>query len=129
MSEITLTLSQSAIPVNSGCCPPPSLLLCILTFIIYWMPKFVGCNAMFAVKLKSHQSKLFHSYLPAWSVAQLVERLSCKQKTQVQVPAAPILFEQGGLATPCNPATWMLRSRSRRMFELLTVFVPKRYTS
>ena len=29
-----------------------------------------------------------------------------------------ILFEHGGLATPCDPATWMLRSRSRRMFEL-----------
>jgi hypothetical protein len=30
--------------------------------------------------------------LLAWSVAQLVERLSCKRKTRVQVPAAPILF-------------------------------------
>ena len=71
-----------------------------------------------SVKLGSHQSKLFHSFLPAWSVAQLVEHLSSRRKTRVQVPAAPILFEQGGLATPCNPATWMLRSRSRRMFEL-----------
>jgi hypothetical protein len=39
--------------------------------------------------------KLPSSILPglhlAWSVAQLVERLSCKRRTQVQVPAAPIL--------------------------------------
>ena len=60
-------------------------------------------------------SQMFlHSFLSARSVAQLVERLSCKQKTRVQVPAAPTLFEQGGLAHPCNPATWMLRSGSWR---------------
>ena len=61
----------------TGCCHLPSSLLCILTFIIYWLPKFVGVNAMFAVKLMSHQSKIFHAFLPAWLVAQLVECLSC----------------------------------------------------
>ena len=58
-------------------------------------------------------SQMFlHSFLSARSVAQLVEHLSCKQKPRVQVPDAPTLFEQGGLAHPCTPATWMLRSES-----------------
>ena len=52
-----------------------------------------------------------------------------RSPSDILIYLQPILFEQGGLATLCNPATWMLRSRSRRMFELLTDFVPKRYTS
>ena len=41
-------------------------------------------------------SQMFlHSFLSARSVAQLVECLSCKQKTRVQVPAVPTLFKQG----------------------------------
>ena len=66
---------------------------------------------------------LFNIFINWQPIAQLLERLSCKQKTWVQVPARPILFEQGGLANPYNPATLMLRSRSRRMFELLADFV------
>ena len=36
---------------------------------------------------------------------------------QMEVPAALTLFERGRLATPFNPATWIHRSRSQRMFE------------
>ena len=44
-----------------------------------------GDTAPKEVKLGSHQSKLFHSFLPALLVAKLVERLSCKRMTRVQV--------------------------------------------
>ena len=39
-------------------------------------------------------------------------------------PSRAHSFRAVGLANPCNPAPWMLRSRSWKMFELLTDFDP-----